>query len=61
MSKASGYRVKAEECDRQAADASDPAVKNHYSTLANAWRVMAEQAEQVHARSSNQSISQTKG
>jgi hypothetical protein len=45
MSRASDYRQKAADCERQVAQAQDPAIKKHYLTLAEAWNGMAEQAE----------------
>ena len=55
MTKASDYRAKAADCERQAAQADDPAVKTHYQKLADAWQVLAEQAERDEPKPSNPS------
>jgi hypothetical protein len=39
------YLLKAEECERKAAQVNDPAIKADFADLARQWRELAKQAE----------------
>ena len=48
--KAEEYRVKAADCDKQAAAASDPDIKAQFREFARLWRQVAEAAEAPSAK-----------
>jgi hypothetical protein len=47
MSRAEDYRARAGECDHRAECVNDPVVKAEFSEMAQQWRHMAEQIEQL--------------
>jgi hypothetical protein len=45
MSQATWFRQKADECARQAKNASEPGRRDHYESQAEGWRLIAERIE----------------
>jgi hypothetical protein len=47
MTRADAYRARAAECERQAANATDPMVRKQLQDLAGQWRGLAKTVEQL--------------